>query len=219
MLYDVYLEELFFYGVKSFDRSRESKIITYNGIGTGYFPKADDPELISWVWECELQQFPEHYHDGRFMPASEIIKRLEQMQDNKEPVRLVMKSDFDSLSERVLVESYQKQEIYSGVYKVVVRVTQYKETAIRTAGIPEIPRPGKVPQKPPHPVPEDETSFDQTDESQESWEPTGRGPGPGSDTVIDPITGNEIHLPVNPDPDKNMIGAAETEIFHLATQL
>ena len=202
MKYDVYLEELFFYVVKSFNRSRSSNIITYNGIGTGYFPKADDPELIGWVWECELQQAPEHYHDARFMPASEIIKRLEQMQDNKEPVRLVMKSDLDSLSELVLVESYQKNEVYAGVYKVTVTVTQHKDAAIRNAEIPEIPRPGKVPQEPPHSVPENETSYDQTNEAQESWEQPertpGKGPSPGGGTVIDPGTGNEILLPVDP---------------------
>ena len=33
-----------------------------NGIGIGYFPKADDPDLKKWSWECRLQDFPEHYH-------------------------------------------------------------------------------------------------------------------------------------------------------------
>lgn len=204
-MYEVYLDDIFFYGVTAFQSPHDRKLVVYNGIGTGYFPKADDPNLKKWSWECTLQEFPEHYHKDGFVPASQIKASLDAILAEKEPVRLVMKSQYSSLSEQVLLESYQMKEEYAGVYSVSVNVTEYKEAAVRETQIPEIPRPGKVPQTPPHAVPEDETSYDQTNKAPDSFKPQrppGKGPGPGSDTVIDPQTGNEVHLPVNPDPDK-----------------
>lgn len=205
-MYEVYLDDVFFYGVKTFNSPHDRKLTTYNGIGTGYFPKADDPNLKEWSWECQLQEYPEHYHDSNFSPAKAIFARLDAMLAKKDPVRLVMKSEYDSISEQVLLEGYQKKEVYAGVYNVSVNVTEYKEAAIRNTEIPEIPRPGKVPETPPSPVPEDETSYDKTQEAPESWEPEkppGKGPSPGGGTVIDPETGGEITLPVDPPPDKD----------------
>lgn len=199
-MYEVYLDDIFFYGVTAFQSPHDRKLVVYNGIGTGYFPKADDPNLKKWSWECTLQEFPEHYHKDGFVPASKIKASLDAILAEKEPVRLVMKSQYSSLSEQVLLESYQMKEEYAGVYSVSVNVTEYKEAAVRETQIPEIPRPGKVPQQPTFTVPEDETAFDKTEKAPESW--NGKGPGPGSDTVIDPQTGNEVHLPVNPPPDK-----------------
>ncbi len=204
-MYEVYLDDIFFYGVTAFQNPHDRKLVVYNGIGTGYFPKADDPNLKKWSWECTLQEFPEHYHKDGFVPASQIKANLDAILEEKEPVRLVMKSQYSSLSEQVLLESYQMKEEYAGVYSVSVNVTEYKEAAVRETQIPEIPRPGKVPQTPPHAVPEDETSYDQTNKASDSFQPQrppGKGPGPGSDTVIDPQTGNEVHLPVDPSPDK-----------------
>lgn len=199
-MYEVYLDDIFFYGVTAFQSPHDRKLVVYNGIGTGYFPKADDPNLKKWSWECTLQEFPEHYHKDGFVPASQIKASLDAILEEKEPVRLVMKSQYSSLSEQVLLESYQMKEEYAGVYSVSVNVTEYKEAAVRETQIPEIPRPGKVPQQPTFTVPEDETAFDKTEKAPESW--NGKGTGPGSDTVIDPETGNEVHLPVDPPPDK-----------------
>ena len=123
-MYEVYLDDVFFYGVKTFNSPHDRKLTTYNGIGTGYFPKADDPNLKEWSWECQLQEYPEHYHDSNFSPAKAIFARLDAMLANKDPVRLVMKSEYDSISEQILLEGYQKKEVYAGVYNVSVNVTE-----------------------------------------------------------------------------------------------
>lgn len=205
-MYEVYLDDVFFYGVTKFNFPEERNITVYNGIGTGYFPKADDPDLKEWSFNCQLQEYPEHYHNNNFSPAQTIFARMRTMLAKKEPVRLVMKSEYRSLSEQVLLKNFQPTEVYTGVYNVTVNVTEYKEAAIRNTEIPEIPRPGKVPETPPSPVPEDETSYDKTQEAPESWEPErppGKGPSPGGGTVIDPETGGEITLPIDPPPDKD----------------
>ncbi len=207
-MYEVYLDNISFYGVTAFQYPHDRKLVVYNGIGTGYFPKADDPNLKKWSWECTLQEFPEHYHKQGFTPATQIKAKLDSILTKKEPVRLVMKSEYSSLSEQVLLESYQWKEQYAGVYSVSVNVTEYKEAAVRTTEIPEIPRPGKVPETPPHAVPKDETSYDQTEAPGESWKDPIHDPGHGTihdpinNTVVDTATGEETIIPVDPDPDK-----------------
>ncbi len=173
-MYDVYLDNIYFYGVNAFNFPSDRKIIVYNGIGTGYFPKADDPNLKEWSWECRLQEFPEHYHNKDFTPASNIKQQMDEMLRKKQPVRLIMKSEYSSLSQEVLLEKYSFKEDYAGVYRVTVNVKEYKEAAIRSTDIPEIPRPGKIPEfKKPSKTPgkDNETGYDKTNEPPESWEP------------------------------------------------
>ncbi len=202
-MYEVYLDSIFFYGVTAFNSPKSRKLTTYNGIGTGYFPKADDPDLKEWSWECQLQEYPEHYHGPGFAPAKTIMAGLEEMLESKEPVRLVVKSKYSSISEQVLVKSCQCKEVYAGVYNVSVNVTQYKEAAVREAEIPEIPRPGKIPQAPPHPVPVNQTAYDQSDEPFRSWHKGYGTPlAPVNPVVTDAATGRVEALPVDPDPKK-----------------
>lgn len=200
-MYEVYLDNLFFYGVKAFNAPQSRKLTTYNGIGTGYFPKADDPDLKEWSWECQLQEYPEHYHGPGFAPAKTIMAGLSAMLESKEPARLVVKSEYSSISEQVLVKSCQCKEVYTGVYNVSVNVTQYKEAAVRETDIPEIPRPGKIPQAPPHPVPANETAYDQSNEPFRSWHKGYGTPlAPVNPTVQNATTGRTDIFPVDPDP-------------------
>lgn len=54
-MYDVYLDDIYFYGVTDFDFSGSRELIVYNGIGTGYFPKADDPDLKNGVGNVDCR--------------------------------------------------------------------------------------------------------------------------------------------------------------------
>lgn len=213
MQYDVFLDDLYFYGVTDFSFSGDREVMVYNGIGTGYFPKLDDPNLQKWSWTCELQEKPEHYHGSDFLPATQIFERLNEMKASLEPVRLVVKGENKSLSELVGLEGYTYKELYNGVYQVAVNVTEYKEAAVRTTTIPEIPRPGKIPQKNPFNIPEGSTPYDEMNKGPESFEqesnPSGSNPeavnDPGGGKAYDPVndvltdsrTGQEIPVPVD----------------------
>ena len=210
MQYDVYLDDIFFYGVTDFSFSGDRELVVYNGIGLGYFPKADDPNLRTWSWTCELQERAEHYHDNNFRKASEIFRLLENLKSSKDPSRLVVKGESKSLSEQVLLEGYTYKELYNGVYQVAVNVTEYKEAAVRTTTIPEIPRPGKIPVGPVVTIDDDETAYDKTTEAEESWTANDEAlHDPGGGTIHDPVndvfidteTGQEVAAPVDPDPD------------------
>lgn len=210
MTYDVFLDDLYFYGVTDFSFSGDREVIVYNGIGTGYFPKLDDPNLQKWSWTCELQEKPEHYHGSDFLPATQIFERLNEMKASLEPVRLVVKGENKSLSELVGLEGYTYKELYNGVYQVAVNVTEYKEAAVRTTTIPEIPRPGKIPVEQPFTIASDETAYDKLPEAESSFvQPSGQnGSAGGSEfwdpiagTVIDLETGQETTIPISPDED------------------
>ena len=100
------------------------------------------------------------------------------------------------------MKSCQCKEVYAGVYNVSVNVTQYKEAAVREAEIPEIPRPGKIPQAPPHPVPANQTAYDQSDEPFRSWHKGYGTPlAPVNPTVQNATTGRTDIFPVDPEPE------------------
>ncbi len=217
MTYDVFLDNLYFYGITDFSFSGDREVMVYNGIGTGYFPKLDDPNLQKWSWICELQEKPEHYHGNDFLPATQIFERLNEMKASLEPVRLVVKGESKSMSELVGLEGYTYKELYNGVYQVAVNVTEYKETAVRTTTIPEIPRPGKIPQKNPFNIPKGSTPYDEMNKGPESLEeeskPSGSNPesinnpgggkshDPVNDVLVDSRTGQEIPVPVDWDDE------------------
>lgn len=214
-MFDVYLDDVYFYGVTNFDFSGTRELIIYNGIGTGYFPKADDPDLKKWGWECRLQDFPEHYHDKGFTRATEIIEKLDQMQKSKEPVRLIVHGERKSLSQEVLLKSYTAKELYGGVYQAAINVLEYKATAVRNTDIPEIPRPGKIPTQPEIMVKKDETIYDKTDEPNNSLKPPN-----GFGTIHDPINGTltdtrtdkEIDI-LDPPVDKPIIDTEKKDYY------
>lgn len=188
-MYEVFLDDIFFYGVTSVNYPSDRKITVYNGIGTGYFPKADDPNLKKWSWDCELQEFPEHYHGKDFSPASTIRKKLDALLDSKDPSRLIVKTDHSSISELVYLEGYDCKEIYAGVYEFSVSVTEYKAASIRNSEIPEIPRPGKIPQTPPvQSIDDDYDSSSTAQESWNTWQPW--GPGNGTPTLDEKLDKN-----------------------------
>lgn len=212
MQYDVYLDDIFFYGVTDFSFSGDRELVVYNGIGLGYFPKADDPNLRTWSWTCELQERAEHYHDNNFRKASEIFQLLENLKSSKDPSRLVVKGESKSLSEQVLLEGYTYKELYNGVYQVAVNVTEYKEAAVRTTTIPEIPRPGKIPVEQVIEVQDDETAYDKVPEAEESWSDSsdtntmhGTVHDPVNGVYIDVATGQETTDIVDPDGDKQLV--------------
>ena len=188
-----------------------------NGIGTGYFPKADDPDLKKWSWECRLQDFPEHYHSKGFTRAGEIISKLDELQRSKEPVRLIVRGEKKSLSQQVLLKGYTAKEQYGGVYQVAVNVLEYKAAAIRDTAIPEIPRPGKIPTQPEVVIKKDETVYDKTDEPNNSLKPSS---DPGNGVIHDPIngtlldteTGKEIDL-LDPPVDKPIIDTEKKDYY------
>ena len=236
-MYDIYLGGLGFYGIEDTNFKHDRKLVIYNGIGTGYFPKADDPNLRKWSWNCELQERPEHYHNS-FTPATSIKSGLDAMLESKEPVRLVVSStDGTNLSEEVFLEDYNFKEIYSGVYSVSVNVTEYKAAAVRSTNIPEIPRPGKLPEvKPfnPNELKPGETPYDKGNDSQDSWtDNTGsedfeHAPGAGPHDPFEDLEGNPVN-PVDPgdkpifwqDPTKsetiNNITGEKVEYNHINT--
>lgn len=205
MTYDVYLDDVGFYGIESVSFPNDRKLIVYNGIGTGYFPKADDPQLKRWSWECELQEFPEHYHTN-FSAASRMRAVLDKILQSKEPSRLLIKSDYTSVSEQVFLEKYNCKEVYAGVYKFSVNVTEYKEAAVRTTTIPEIPRPGKIPKpKPikPGDLGENETLYDKSNEASNSLDQGYVTHGHPGGEATDP-SGNPVN-PLDPPKDKPII--------------
>lgn len=144
MKYEVWLNRIELYGVQIVRESAERQITTYDAVGAGKFPLAENRGLKSWDIQCELTE-----HNDMRLPnwskASEIFDDLDDLLRKKEPSRLVIYSDYVKASERVLLKGYSREETVSGVYAVKLSCTEYVAAVVRTTDMPYTPRPGKAP--------------------------------------------------------------------------
>lgn len=122
-------------GVESVDFGHERDVKVYNGLGQGKFPIADSKDLKLWTITCEQED-------------DKLFGLLEGLLNSQEESRLVITSDVENISEKVLLKGYDKQEPYSGVYEVTIKFIEYKEVNVRTTDVPYIKRPGKMPTPP-----------------------------------------------------------------------
>ncbi len=147
-MYNVFLGSLELYCVENFEETSKRQIAVHSTLGAGEVPIYNDKELRSWKLTCELSNFRQPMHHV-FTPASDIFAVFEGWLAAGEEQRLVVVSDSITLSEMVLLKTYRKTETTQGVYDVTLELTEYKEVSVRTADIPYIQRPGKIPPLPP----------------------------------------------------------------------
>ncbi len=147
-MYNVFLGSLELYCVEDFEETSKRQIAVHSTLGAGEVPIYNDKELRSWKLTCELSNYRQPMHDV-FTPASDIFAVFEEWLAAGEEQRLVVVSDSITLSEMVMLKSYRKNETTQGVFDVTVELTEYKEVSVRTADIPFIQRPGKIPPLPP----------------------------------------------------------------------
>ncbi len=147
-MYNVFLGNLELYCVEDFEETSKRQIAVHSTLGAGEVPIYNDKELRSWKLTCELSNYRQPMHHV-FTPASDIFAVFEGWLAAGEEQRLVVVSDSITLSEMVMLKSYRKNETTQGVFDVTIELTEYKEVSVRTADIPFIQRPGKIPPLPP----------------------------------------------------------------------
>lgn len=148
MKYDVYLDSLIIYGVADVTENSAREVKIHNGLGQGNFTTPGDRELKNFELTCELAEENERKLSG-WQPAKELFSIFEKLLSSKSSQRLVIVSEHKNISVPVLLESYTKTEKYSGVYDVRLKFIEYKEVSAKTADVPYIKRPGKIPEPPP----------------------------------------------------------------------
>lgn len=147
-MYNVFLGSLELYCVEDFEETSKRQIAVHSTLGAGEVPIYNDKELRSWKMTCELSNYRQPMHHV-FTPASDIFAVFEGWLAAGEEQRLVVVSDSITLSEMVMLKSYRKNETTQGVFDVTLELTEHKEVSVRTADIPFIQRPGKIPPLPP----------------------------------------------------------------------
>ncbi len=141
-MYEIYLDDLHFYGVEWFEEKSGREIRVYGGIGLGNYPWAGDREPKRWSFQCELAQYAGDCPPGQWSRAEMVFARLGAMLNGQDPVRMVVYSRGVKLSQQVLVEDWSRKERFASVYEVEVSCMEYVPAAVRWTGEAEIPRPG-----------------------------------------------------------------------------
>lgn len=130
MSYYVSLGDVDFDNVASVNQSGERDISTYDSVGGGKFAVPQNKGLREWKIKFQSDD-PDMFDD------------FDRMLRRKTPTRLIIKSDDDKVSERVLLKSYSKEESeYAGVYEVTVTVIEYAKVGVKTAAVPYVAREG-----------------------------------------------------------------------------
>ena len=130
MSYYVSLGDVDLDNVASVSQSGERDISTYDSVGGGKFAVAQNKGLREWKIKFQSDD-PDMFDD------------FDRMLRRKTPTRLIIKSDDDKVSERVLLKSYSKEESeYAGVYEVTVTVIEYAKVGVKTAAVPYVAREG-----------------------------------------------------------------------------
>lgn len=143
-MYEVYLDDVFIYGVEEIEYEFGRTIEEYQGLGQGRFSIPEDPDLRTFGIACELTEFNQ-YGKANWIDAKVLFAHFEKAIQRKEPMRLISVSAFKKSSSLVYVKSYNKTETYAGVYRVQINLVEHKPVAIRTEGVPYIKREGKIP--------------------------------------------------------------------------
>lgn len=132
MSYYVSLGDVDFDNVVSVNQSGEREISVYDSVGGGKFAVPQNKGLRTWTIKFQSDD-PDMFDD------------FDKMLRKKTPARLIVKSDNDKVSERVLLKSYSKEETeYSGVYNVTVTVLEYVKAGVRTTSVPYVAREGNA---------------------------------------------------------------------------
>lgn len=136
MNYYVSLGDIDFDNVSSVTQSGERDISVYDSVGGGKFAVPQNKGLRSWTIKFQADD-------------ADIFKDFDRLLEKKTPARLIIKSDDDKVSERVLLKSYSKDESeYAGVYNVTVSVLEYVKAGVKTADVPYVAREGEPPPLP-----------------------------------------------------------------------
>ena len=130
MSYYVSLGDVDFDNVVSVTQAGERDISVYDSVGGGKFAVPQNKGLRTWAIKFQTDD-------------SDMFDDFDKMLRKKTPARLIVKSDNDKVSERVLLKSYSKEESeYAGVYNVTASVLEYVKAAVKTADGPYVAREG-----------------------------------------------------------------------------
>lgn len=130
MSYYVSLGDVDLDNVVSVTQSGDRDISVYDSVGGGKFAVAQNKGLRTWTIKFQTDD-------------PDIFDDFDKMLIRKTPTRLIVKSDNDKVSERVLLKSYSKEESeYAGVYNVTVTVLEYVKAGVKTASVPYVARSG-----------------------------------------------------------------------------
>ena len=131
-MYQVWLEGVSIPRVMKVEVGNDRSVKEYNGVGKGKYTLADSKGIRTWTMKTE-------------QVSPELFALFEETLANKEESRLVIVSEAEKTSVRVLLESYTKEESFAGVYDSTVKFKEYIPVGIRTTDVPYVARPGKVP--------------------------------------------------------------------------
>ncbi|SDN15353.1 hypothetical protein [Acetanaerobacterium elongatum] len=146
-MYNIFIGDIELYGIEEFTETGGRDIETHSTLGTGAVPLYGDKDLRSWSISCELTNIKQSYHDV-FTQASDIFAAFDAWLTSGAEQRLVVVNGDYTLSQMVILKNYKKPEKSQGVYDVSIELLEYKEVSVRTADIPYIQRPGKIPAVP-----------------------------------------------------------------------
>lgn len=188
MAYEIYLGGCALYGVSAVEESISRNVTEHDAIGFGVFTMPQNVGLKSWSIKLELTQ--ENLGQADWRKASTVLDELHDMLDNKNGRRLIIISDRQKLSKRVLLRDIKYESSYQGVYSVSLSLIEYVKARVRTAGVPSVTRPGTPPKAPEtfkvqsaHDNKEAKKYFEVPDSSIEYPSPT----------YIDPKTGRAVN--------------------------
>ena len=120
----------------------------YDVLGQGRVQTPDSQELrtVSFTTEFPGQVYS-YVEESAFQSPGKLIAKLRALQEEKKPFRFVAVGE-DKLTMQVTLEQLDTAEQggEDGDYEASIRLKEYREFGVKTTDIPNLPRPGAVPQ-------------------------------------------------------------------------
>ena len=129
--------------VKNSLRTKEYDIL---GQGQIQKPEGRDLRTVSFTTEFPGQVYG-YVKESAWQAPGKLIAKLRALQEEKKPFRFVAVGE-DKLTMQVTLEQLDTAEQggEDGDYEVSIRLKEYREFGVKTTDIPNLPRPGAVPQ-------------------------------------------------------------------------
>ena len=147
MSYYVSIGGITLYGVTEVEETSGREMQEYDGIGSGKFPVPENRDMHTWVISCLLTE-KNDYNLPHWRAASEIFRLFEVLLNTKDPSNFILTSKGDYTATSGYLESYVKNEKFTGVFEVSVKIRENRVVGVRTTDVPYIARPGKKPVPP-----------------------------------------------------------------------
>ena len=120
----------------------------YDVLGQGQIqkPEGQDLRTVSFATEFPGQVYG-YVEESAFQSPGKLIAKLRELQEGKKPFRFVAVGE-DKLTMQVTLEQLDTAEQggEEGDYEASIRLKEYREFGVKTTDIPNLPRPGAVPQ-------------------------------------------------------------------------